>query len=194
VIQRDGDVFGDTVNLAARLVEQATKGQVLTSAQTASLLAPGLRSATRQLYDVTVRGKIEDIALCEFLWQKDPDITNLPVARASARARRHHLRLRYAGKELVLKRRVEAVTLGRDPDCAFVVSDANASRHHCVIERRQGKFIVRDHSSNGTYVSVAGEPGETLLRREEIPLRKRGWISFGVPRGESEDVLEYWCE
>jgi len=194
VIQRDNDVFGDTVNLAARLVEQATKGQVLTSEQTASLLGPVLRNATRRLYDITVRGKIDDIALCEFLWQKNPDITNLPVARSVARTARRYLRLRYAGRELVLRRRAEAITLGRDPDCDFVVADPNASRQHCVIERRQGKFVLRDHSSNGTYVAVEDEQGEMLLRREEMTLRGHGWISFGVPKDRGDDVLEYWCE
>src|SRR5438876_4590531 len=34
-IQRDNDVFGDTVNLAARLVDQAQKGQIVTSRETA---------------------------------------------------------------------------------------------------------------------------------------------------------------
>src|SRR3977135_2685159 len=34
VIQRDNDVFGDTVNLAARLVAQAQKGQSTTSHET----------------------------------------------------------------------------------------------------------------------------------------------------------------
>src|SRR5580765_7587631 len=52
VLQRDGDIFGDTVNLAARLAAQATKGQVLTSADTAAKLTPVLRSATRHLYDI----------------------------------------------------------------------------------------------------------------------------------------------
>src|SRR6267143_3004961 len=48
VIQRENDIFGDTVNLAYRLHEQAVKGQVLTSDDTASLLAPVIRSATRR--------------------------------------------------------------------------------------------------------------------------------------------------
>ena len=34
VMQRDDDVFGDTVNLAARLVGQAGKGQIITSLET----------------------------------------------------------------------------------------------------------------------------------------------------------------
>ena len=40
VLQRDDDVFGDTVNLAARLVAQAKKGEIILSTETAALLGP----------------------------------------------------------------------------------------------------------------------------------------------------------
>jgi adenylate cyclase len=75
-----------------------------------------------------------------------------------------------------------------------VVSDAKASRQHCLIERRQDHFVLKDHSSNGTFVSVEGEPKESILRREEFTLRGHGWIAFGQPRASAEEVLEYWCE
>ena len=35
LVERDGDVFGDTVNLAARLAEMASRGQIITSLETA---------------------------------------------------------------------------------------------------------------------------------------------------------------
>lgn len=194
VIQRDNDVFGDTVNLASRLVEQATRGQVLTSAETVSRLTPAVRNATRRLYDVTVRGKLEEVALCELLWRKSPDITDIPVTHAAPKPVRAAIRLRYCGKELVRRRQQESITLGREAGCTVVVADPKASRQHCVIERRQDRFILKDHSSNGTYVSVEGETGETALRREELPLRGHGWIAFGQPRQDAAEVLEYWCE
>ena len=50
VIQKDNDVFGDTVNLAARLVATAVKGQIITSSDTARLLNPVIRSSMRELY------------------------------------------------------------------------------------------------------------------------------------------------
>jgi adenylate cyclase len=194
VIQRDDDVFGDTVNLASRLVEQATRGQVLTSAETVCLLTPAVRNATRRLYDVTVRGKVEEVALCELLWRKSPDITDIPVTHAAPRPARLSIRLRYGGKELVRRRQQESITLGRDPGCTVVVADTKASRQHCVIERRQDTFVVKDHSSNGTYVTVEGDGAEIALRRQELTLRGHGWIAFGQPRAQATDVLEYWCE
>lgn len=195
VIQRENDVFGDTVNMASRLVEQATRDQVLTSAETVAMMAPALRTATRRLYDITIRGKLEDVALCEFLWRKSPDITHLPSAGAPRKkpTTDARLRLRFGDKEIVLRRRIETITLGRDPGCTFVISDATASRQHCVIEKRQDKFVVRDHSANGTFVAVAGED-EAVLRREEMALRGHGSLAFGQSTAQAADVLEYWCE
>jgi class 3 adenylate cyclase len=193
VIQRDHDVFGDSVNLASRLVEQATKGQVLTSAHTVALLTPAMRNSTRQLYDITVKGKEEEIALCEYLWQKSADITDFSALTSVLKAPRSGLRLRYRGKDLIRRRREESIVIGRDLGCQLVIVDPKASRQHCVIERRQDKFILRDHSTNGTYVAIEGEE-EIVLRREELTLRKHGWIAFGQPRAETPDVVEYFCE
>src|SRR5205823_4973095 len=52
VIQQNDDVFGDTVNMAARLVEQAVKGQIITSQETAQVLGPIFRAWTRKLYPI----------------------------------------------------------------------------------------------------------------------------------------------
>jgi adenylate cyclase len=193
VLQHDNDIFGDSVNIASRLVEQATKGQVLTTAATVELLGPGLRGSTRRLYDITVKGKEEQIALCEYLWQKSPDITDFSALTSVLKAPRAGLRLRYRGKDFIRRRREESITIGRDAGCLLVVADAKASRLPCVIERRGQKFILRDHSTNGTYVAVEGEE-EIVLRREELILRRHGWIAFGQPRAETPDVVEYFCE
>jgi adenylate cyclase len=39
VVAQDGDVFGRTVNIAARIAAQAGAGEVLTSAETVELVA-----------------------------------------------------------------------------------------------------------------------------------------------------------
>jgi class 3 adenylate cyclase len=71
VIQRDGDVFGDTVNVAARLVELARAEQILTSAETAAQLGGLYRAWTRQLYSIAVKGKTEELELCELVRRAD---------------------------------------------------------------------------------------------------------------------------
>ena len=193
IIQRDDDIFGDTVNIAARLAAQATRGQVLTSAETVEKLTPLLRSATRHLYDVNLRGKTDDVALCEVLWSKSPDITDVPLGQ-SPRAANVRLRIVFAGQEILRRRGAESISIGRDLESTLIVADSAASRHHCVIERRQDHFVIRDQSSNGTYVLVEGDREDIVLRREEFVLRGHGWISCGRPKAEASEVAEYFCE
>ena len=61
VIQRDNDVFGDTVNLAARLTEQAARNQIITSQETAERPGPLCRHFMRGLSAIHVQGKAEDV-------------------------------------------------------------------------------------------------------------------------------------
>lgn len=193
VIQRDSDVFGDTVNVAWRLVGQATHGQVLTSDDTGRLLSPILRRSTRQLYPIRIKGKSEPVALCELVWRQSPDVTDVAGTVTTPRPATSVLRLRHQGREITRRRAHESIVIGRDKDCALVVSATTASRHHCTIERRQNTFVLQDHSTNGTYVTVAGE-NEVVVEREDFVLRQHGWISFGAPRGETEEVVEYFCD
>ena len=56
-ILEGGDVFGDAVNVAARMAGLAKGGQIITTQQTAEELAPILRSQTRHLDRITVKGQ-----------------------------------------------------------------------------------------------------------------------------------------
>ena len=194
IVQRGDDFFGDTVNIASRLAAQATRGQVLTSAQTVQKLSPLLRTSTRQLYEIAVKGQATEITLCELLWSKGADVTDLPPSETAKRERRRSLRLTLGDRELVCRRSDDVVTIGRDSGSAFVVDEATASRHHCIIECRQQNFVVRDQSANGTYLSFAESATEMVVRREEVVLRGRGWLTFGQPKGEARHALEFFEE
>ena len=194
VIQRDNDIFGDTVNLAARLVEQAVKGQIIMSEETAGMLDPMYRTFIRRLYAIQVKGKAEEVGLSELAWRADDDMTTFlggrPLSRATAAA---PLRLKYRDKELTRRRDNDSVVIGREQGCGVTIADHMASRQHCTIERRQDKWVLKDHSTNGTYVTVAGDE-EILLQREELTLRRRGVIACGQPRAGTEEFVEYNCE
>src|SRR2546427_9530394 len=57
VIQHGEDVFGDTVNLASRLVEQAIKGEIITTGEAGPPPHPGDRRVTRERYSSRGKGK-----------------------------------------------------------------------------------------------------------------------------------------
>lgn len=183
--QRGHDVFGDTVNLAAELASRARQGQILTSHETASSLAPGMRDAVREL-PLPGRGVAP---LGELQWRELPALD----AAGEGKARVPELHLTYRYNTLVRRREGDSLTLGRDPDCDLCVDMRLASRRHCTLERRNDKFLLRDHSTNGTFITTDGDR-EARIRSEEIVLHGRGWLSFGVSRLLAEELVQFRCE
>jgi len=193
VINRDNGIFGDTVNLASRLVEQAANGQIITTEETATQLSALYRAGMRRLGPIEIKGRSDAVSVCELVWRADENATTFVRSRAKAKPVQAVLTLRYRDKKIVRRREKDAVTIGRDESCGLVVADDEASRQHCNIERRQDKFVLTDQSSNGTYVTIEGED-EVEINREELTLRKRGWIAFGQPRASATEVIEFSCE
>ena len=190
-LEAGGDIFGDSVNVAARLVGFANRAQVITSADTAAALSPWLRARTRELDSLTVRGKQRDIRIFELLWQDAPeDLTALASRHEAPPAR---MRLFHAGHERLLGDDSVTVAMGRDAQNDIVIADRMASRMHAHVERRSGKFILVDHSSNGTYVTIDGDR-PIRLRREELVLRGQGRISFGHGGDEAAELVFFSCE
>jgi class 3 adenylate cyclase len=188
-IEVENDIFGDSVNVAARMVGLAKGEQVILSAQTVAALTPSLRSRVRQIDSLTVKGKHDDIAIYELLWQDSE--AELTAMTTRPRAVPAHIRLRHGTREIELDEARPSCTLGREQQNDVVIADRMASRVHARIERRRDKFVLVDQSTNGTYVSIDGEP-EVQLRREEMILRGRGRISFGHAReGDADEVLEF---
>jgi adenylate cyclase len=190
VIEDSSDVFGDTVNMAARMAGLARGMQIITTLATVERLSPALRSSTRQIAALSVKGKGDDIEVCEIIWQAGEDLTmaTASIARALTQTKLH---LTHGASELVLEQANATVLLGRDAGCQIVLADRKASRVHARIERRRDKFFLVDQSSNGTFVTFSGEP-EIVLRREEVMLRGQGRIVFGHSIGESSgETVEF---
>ncbi len=192
VLERDGDVFGDTVNLAARLTEMASRGQIITSMETADRFAPIQKMDCRKLYAIPVKGKEEEVGICEMMWTDTDDATQVVAQHATTDAG-DSLRLVYRTRVINLGAERRSVVLGRDATADLVVADRMASRAHCEIEQRQDKFVLSDRSANGTYVSIDGDR-EIVLRREEAMLRGHGFITLGQSRATATEFVEFFCE
>jgi adenylate cyclase len=193
VVERDGDVFGDAVNLAARLAGVATKGQIITARDTVMLMSPMLKAATRAITTIQVKGKAQEIQVYELIWQQSEDMTTLASQKSVYKSKNAKLRVVVHGNELVLSAERPAIAMGRDASADLVVKERMASRAHGKIERRLDKFILTDHSANGTFITIEGDK-EIVLRREEFTLRGHGWIALGQSRATATDVVEFFCE
>ena len=193
LVERDGDVFGDTVNLAARLTEMASRNQIITSLETVERLEPLLRLDCRRLYSIPVKGKAKEVDICEVLWSESDEVTTLVTQRAARPAGPTKLRLLYRDTTIELPAQRKSLVLGRDATADLVIPDRMASRAHCSIELRQGKFMIADRSANGTWIAADNDP-PVVLRREESMLRGHGYITLGAARESATEVVEYFCE
>lgn len=194
VIERDGDVFGDTVNVAARMAEIAKAQQIVTTGGAVSRLPAIMRASTRSLAALAVKGKADDIEVREVIWQDSEEMTMVVGHTFTSPAGEPSLRLVHQGETFVVDASRPSVTIGRDEHADIVIQDRRASRMHARIERRRDKFVFVDVSSNGSYVIVEGET-EIQLRREEFVLRDSGSISLGHPyKKDPTEVIEFFCE
>lgn len=196
VIEEDGDVFGDTVNVAARLAGLAKAAQILTSRQAVDALSPFLRLGIRKMETLPLKGKQEEVEVCEVIWRFGDDLTMMggraPASPARETAR---LTLRLGDRTWVLEDGRAAFTIGRDAHNDIAVGDKMASRQHARIEHRRDKFVLVDVSTNGTFVTFDGAE-EVLVKREELRLQGSGSLSFGqsaVHHPEAE-ILRFSCE
>ncbi len=195
VVPKVSDVFGDTVNLCARLVALANPEQVLTTQQTVEALSPGLRQRCRALYATKVRGRAGQVTVCEVLWRADPDVTELKLTQENlARASQWVLKLTYGDDSFTVEP-AAVVKIGRDKSNDVVVPSQHASRLHARVFGRDGNFVVVDQSSNGTFVMIDGNTRELRLRREEAVIGERGSIGLGSSVSSGGDhVLRYRVE
>jgi class 3 adenylate cyclase len=193
VMESAGDLYGDCVNVAARVAGLAKVGQIITTSEAAGRLSGAVQEKVRLLDRVAVKGKREAVEIYEFVWQDSEELTTLGTRFAEDRVPR--LKLGFGERELWFDGAGGgAVTIGRDASCDIVIGDRKTSRQHARIEKRRDKFVLADHSSNGTFVAIADEP-EVCLRREEVMLRARGRIGLGHRTTDAEaTVVEFTCD
>ena len=181
VIQDGNDVFGDSVNVAARMAGLALSGQALTDAHTVAALSTRLRDSTRQINALPVKGKAEEVEVHELLWQSSNDrtvtfIPGRPFESVTVPGGGPSIKLTHQGKETTFK---DTIYFGREAAGNHVVmADPMTSRRHAKIELRGGRFVLIDQSANGTFATL-GSGGEIKLRREELILHGSGVIAFG---------------
>jgi class 3 adenylate cyclase len=188
------DVFGDTVNMAARLVGLAKAGQIVTTADTVQRLPPDLRSRTREIDALNVKGKSGQVRLFDVVSRDNAELTMIAGSTTATASRQALATLRHGDTEVVLSPARAAASLGRDVVCDIVIHDPCASRSHGRIELRRDKVVLTDQSTNGTYVTFEGE-SEFVLKREEAILRGRGRIVFGHAfNAGTTETLEFVVE
>src|SRR5208337_23750 len=152
-----------------------------TTATMVEHLSSEWRASVRQIDVATLKGRSNEVALFEVLWQTE-DVTSMVPAiavrsRVSANKARR-LRLRYQGQEVLVEDGRANITLGRAEENDLVVKGNLISRLHARVELDRNKFMLIDQSTNGTF--VLGKDGEeAFVRRDSMQIRGEGLIGLG---------------
>ncbi|MDQ2695826.1 MAG: adenylate/guanylate cyclase domain-containing protein [Pseudomonadota bacterium] len=195
VIVRDNDVFGDTVNVAARMTDIAKARQIFTTEQTIRNLPAGSHLMTREFGRIAVKGRQEELLICQIIWEKDVGslTTAMPAVRFSEAAAVSFF-LSYQDLKVQITQDTPDIVVGRNKQCDIVVHSLPASRVHARFEHRRGKIVLVDISTNGTYVRPQ-DGTDIYLHREELVLSGEGTISLGMPIADNlEHRIHYKYE
>jgi hypothetical protein len=190
VVLEKGDVFGDTVNTAARIAAITRARQIMTSQEVVEQLPVELQLKTRPVMRTMFRGKEKEFEVSLILWEKEDTMSTrvgMPAFRKPIDAR-HELILRYRQQVLTVNDQLKSIVLGRNTDCDMVIMSKLASRQHARIEYNFGKFLLNDQSVNGTYIRFS-DGQVILLSQQQIVLHGAGTISLGEPYSEDPTEL-----
>ena len=179
VVQEQNDIFGAAVHTANRMTSQAKARQVVISGETVKKMSDKFKEQTRQIDVASVRGRIDEVALYELLWNPDEATSMLPTIEWESRGKNaSKVELSFRDQSIEVSDQRKSVSLGRADDNDLVIKGNLISRIHAKIEMRRGKILLIDQSTNGTFLQNI-EGNETFVRRDSVELHGEGTIGLG---------------
>lgn len=184
VIEMSGDVFGDAVNVAARLIDHAGDNETLVTANALNGLAEMEQARFRSLDRMQLRGRVESVHV--YLLEAtrrfgDTAATAFGEFASSAPPEPEAIRLVWLDQNRVYAGTSLPLILGRSPQATYIIDDTRVSRSHARIVWHGGTFQLTDLSYNGTYVRFDHDPEIIGLRRGSCTLHGSGTIGLGGP-------------
>ena len=188
VVEMSGDVFGDAVNVAARLLDHAGDNETLVTADVLDGLGDSEQFRFRSLDRLQLRGRTEpvhvhlleatrrfgDTAATDF-----GDIAPAPAPEPEG------IRLVWMDRNRVYAGTSLPLVLGRSPQATYIIDDTRVSRSHARVAWHGGTFQLTDLSYNGTYVRFDHDPEIISLRRGTCTLHGSGVIGLGAPPSDA---------
>ena len=198
IIRAEGDIFGDAVNLTARLAALAKPSEALISESLVAQLPEAEAVSLRFLDRITLKGRSAPTAVYSLLEDDTAPHTLVTILRDAENAAPDSVRetpevsvtLRYAG-QFRSCREGGSLSIGRAGDCDLVIGQPWVSRRHVTVAVRRGKVELDDQSASGTHVSTR-DGDAFFLRRETALLVGSGVISLAVaPSHANAEVVHY---
>lgn len=188
---RDGrELFGEPVNSAANIKSLAKPNQTLLSERTRNELSVEIKSATRFIGNLPIKGKVGTFDIFEHVWE-DVEITAISLPLHRFEDETIALDIVNGTTVKTVDERRPILTIGRLSENDLVLNYPHVSRMHAKIEYRLGRFILADFSINGTHVHIFGR-GNAFVKHGELSLEGKGFICPGIKASsESPDAIHY---
>lgn len=196
-----GDMRGDSIDLAYKMVRQAQSLQILIDESTFNSLGKETVTLCELLGELNLRNTEKCTRVYQILWSNElTELINsrelLPkydavIQRDSNQSSDKHsalapeagLTLNFGNQTIKLDAEHPNVSIGRGSDNDLIINDRLVSRHHARIDLHGRKFIVTDSSVNGTYIRF-DDGEEVVVQKDTCTLKDNGMISLGYTFGE----------
>jgi hypothetical protein len=141
---------------------------------------------------INIKGESEKSLIYRVVWEKGQEghgaTTVMSLNHITQKVENASITLMYKDQTIEIEPDNLPFVIGRNHRKVNLhINSTVASRDHCQIVLRRGKYVLLDHSTNGTYVKTPDQP-EMYLRREELPLNGEGTISIGRRAYQQEDL------
>jgi class 3 adenylate cyclase len=191
VVSLSNSVYGDTVNIAARLTQFAKANQSLVSSSTIASIDESLRELIRPIGQISLQGKAGAIDVHELLEIDAKEEITEVTGSNTLENRSFLMTARYRKREMRFDPMLVRFLFGRGLDCDQTVDHPTISREHAEFLYRNGQFLLRDFSTNGSYV-IQGDNREQV-HRTSIELKRHGQIFLGRTLDQPEFCIEFTC-
>ena len=199
--EENGHPYGSAVNTAARVVAIAKAGQIMLTDHAYQSLTEQNKSRTRHFRNLFFKGKNTPDTIHQASWDQGGE-THLVKAGAGKPVERrnpvNHMHLRYNETESMLVDGTELL-MGRGEQCDLKVDTENASRIHATLKFSEGKLILADRSTNGTFIKTregrrSTDNSELFLHHDEWITVCGGVVSLGkTVSGDNNNLIFIGC-
>lgn len=180
VICEADEIYGDTVNIAARVTAITRANQIMTTKAVVDALPQEYHDKIREIFRSNLRGKQEQLEVFQVVWESE-DMQSTRIGIPAYRKQQEDdmgMILVYRDQSCTINGRNNSVIMGREDACIIIVKSNFASRQHAVLELRSGNYVLQDDSTNGTYICFSNGNIVYINHEEEI-LSGTGTISLG---------------
>ncbi|MFK8019909.1 MAG: adenylate/guanylate cyclase domain-containing protein [Pseudomonadales bacterium] len=189
VIHDNGDVYGDAVNVAARVSDIAEVGEITLTETARSRLAAETIADAILLDLFSFKGLEVPIEVYRYQERAVADLTSVISYPAGQNDFRQgsdcQLHLIYGTTSASLSVSNTDTSIGRSNDSDIVINVPGVSKLHAKIECRRGRFVFIDCSTNGSFIVKNQEP-YVFVHRDTITLDGSGSLHLGQPPEQAE--------